>query len=91
MSILDPSAAKVLYALSKAEGQSSILGRQDLVEICGHNLRAYRRAAQTLIRMGLVEDATEYAVPPAANSVFEHLRLTQKGRTYCIEHCIGKS
>ena len=91
MSIRDPSAAKVLYALNNAERAGSILDRQELVEICGHNLSAYRRAAQALIRMGLVEDATEYAIPPSANAVFERLRLTEKGHEYCVEHCIGGS
>jgi hypothetical protein len=89
--IIDPCAAGILDALSKAERESKIVFRKDLVKICGRNLSAYQRAAQTLIDAGLVEDATHYAIPPSANLVFKHLALTHKGRDYCLEQCIGQS
>jgi hypothetical protein len=76
----------VLYALNEAETEGRTLDRDDLVKVCGHSLRAYQRAAQTLIEAELVEDVTQYAIPPSANLVFEHLELTQNGRDYCLQH-----
>jgi hypothetical protein len=81
----------VLYALSEADREGRTLDRDDLVEVCGRNPKAYQRAAQALIGAKLVEDVTQYSIPPSANLVFERLELTQKGRDYWREHRIGKS
>jgi hypothetical protein len=53
MNLLDPCAARVLYALSEAKREGKVLDRDDLTEMCRHYLRIYQRATRFWLRQSL--------------------------------------